>query len=142
MRVWRISEIVTLDGEGGIRVPGRWSLWGRPVVYTAASRALAMLETIVHLERAPPPRDFQLLELDIPDDLASTCWDGGDAPDIGISSAWGQDWLIESATALARVPSIVSPGDANWLINPLHRDAAEIRIVTAIRHPWDARLFN
>ena len=48
--LWRISNQGTLDGFGGLRAPGRWSLRGSPVVYCAPDPATALLETLVHLE--------------------------------------------------------------------------------------------
>ena len=52
MIVWRIANAsyAALDGLGGLTVPGRWHNSGRPVIYTADSSALAMLEVRVHLD--------------------------------------------------------------------------------------------
>jgi RES domain-containing protein len=50
MRLWRISNYADLSGEGGRRAEGRWHERGRPVVYLAEHAALALLETMVHLE--------------------------------------------------------------------------------------------
>lgn len=131
-----------LDGAGGLVVGGRWHNPGRPIVYTAESSALAMLEVLVHLEVEQLPPPFQLLRIETPDDLPFEAWpDGGDPRDAAATAAWGDAWLAAGGTALARVPSVVAPGGSNWLINPAHADARGIRMVAASRWPWDERLF-
>ena len=65
MRLWRISNHVDLSGEGGRRAAGRWSHQGRRVVYLAEHPALAMLETLVHLEVDVEdlPSTYRLIEV-------------------------------------------------------------------------------
>lgn len=46
-------------GEGGLSGSGRWHRRGRPIVYTATHRSLAMLEILVHLD---PHLSLQLLK--------------------------------------------------------------------------------
>jgi RES domain-containing protein len=48
MLVYRIARAAysALDGEGARRSGGRWNSPGTPVVYTAGSRALAVLEVL------------------------------------------------------------------------------------------------
>lgn len=143
MRLWRISEFASLDGMGGLIAPGRWNTVGRPIVYMAGSSALAMLEVLAGYDVAEMPATFQLLAIDAPDDLAITHWPAGqnhrDAP---LTANWGDAFLRAGTTPLARVPSVIAPEGWNWLLNPLHRDAAGVRIVGAERWPWDTRLFE
>lgn len=140
--VWRISEFADLDGLGGLKTPGRWHHQGRAIVYTAEHAALAILETLVHLEVANVPPAFQLLKIRIPDGLATTEWPGGLLPDERRSAAWGDAWLRDAATPIARVPTAIAPAAANILINPAHPASADIAIVDKSRHPWDRRLFR
>lgn len=140
--VWRISEFADLDGLGGLKTPGRWHLQGRAIVYTAEHAALAILEALVHLEVASVPPALQLLKIRIPGDLPTTEWAGSPLPDEKRSAAWGDAWLRDAATPLARVPSVIAPGAANILINPAHPASADIAIVDKSRHPWDRRLFR
>ena len=69
MNLWRISNHVTLSGEGGMRASARWHSRGRPIVYLAESPAGAMLETLVHLQgrRDRLPRTYTLLAIVAPD---------------------------------------------------------------------------
>lgn len=143
MRLWRISEFASLDGMGGLIAPGRWNRVGRPIVYMAEASSLAMLEVLAGYDVAEMPATFQLLSIEAPDDLAVTQWPvGQDHRDTLLTSDWGDAFLRADATALARVPSVIAPEGWNWLLNPLHPDAARLRIVRAERWPWDARLFE
>lgn len=142
MILWRVSEFATLDGAGGLIVGGRWHSKGRPIVYLADSSALAMLEMLVHLEIETLPPSFQLLKVGVPDGLDHALWPEGEDPrDAAATRAWGDAWLEAAATPLARVPSIVAPHGANWLLNPGHDAAARVRIEESSRWPWDERLF-
>src|SRR5713101_8129256 len=58
--VWRIAadtpdyEAHDLSGKGAEKTGGRWNRKGTAMVYASASRALACLETIVHLGSGDP----------------------------------------------------------------------------------------
>jgi RES domain-containing protein len=67
MRVYRVCSArhPHLDGEGARLYRGRWNSPGIPVVYTANSLALAMIETRVHLRT--PPVDYIRLTIEIPE---------------------------------------------------------------------------
>lgn len=143
MRLWRISEHVELDGAGGLFAAGRWNRIGRPVVYLADTSALALLETLIRRTRARLPPPYQLLEVDLPDGLDVTYWPAdADPTDTLLAQDWGDAFLKSRATPLARVPSVVAPRSWNWLLNPLHPDAARASVAAAARWPWDARLFE
>jgi RES domain-containing protein len=64
--------------------------------------------------------------------------------DIGSPSARaaGAAWLAAGRTALLRVPSVVVPREANWVVNPTHPDAARIRLGRPEPLGWDPRLFG
>ncbi|SNS37856.1 RES domain-containing protein [Sphingomonas laterariae] len=141
MLFWRISEYAVLDGMGGMVAAGRWNERGRPIVYMADSSALAMLEVLVHLEVRMIPPPFQLLEIAVPDDIAVEEAPAALLDTPAESAAWGSAWLAERRTALLRAPSIIAPGGFNWLLNPLHPDAAGAQVTRQARWPWDSRLF-
>jgi RES domain-containing protein len=140
--LWRVSEFAVLDGGGGLVVGGRWHTKGRRVVYLAESSALAILETLVHLEVSTPPPSFQLIKVLISEQLEfETCPSELDHFDAEKTREWGNAWLDSGRSALARVPSVISPYGVNWLLNPLHGDAPKVVLEDASRWPWDHRLF-
>jgi RES domain-containing protein len=136
--LWRISNHSTLDGGGGLKASGRWHTMGRRVVYCAPNPATALLEVLVHTEidLEDVPVRFQFLEIEAPDALAV------ENVEASASRRAGDEWLRAGRTALLRVPSVLVPATWNVLLNPLHPDCAQVRILRAHRHVLDARLLR
>ena len=86
MRVFRIEREkylpTTLEGVGAALSEGfRWNSLNTYLVYTAASRALALLEVSVHLDLSEDlPTDRYFVEIDIPDDTSMLEVDVDDLP--------------------------------------------------------------
>lgn len=121
------------------------------MLYASASRALACLETIVHLERVVPlPLNRYLVEILIPgevwetrrtiepDDAREVGWDA--MPPGRLSIRRGTDWARSSACCVLQVPSIVVPEESNVLVNPRHSDMQRISIRKVRRWSYDSRL--
>lgn len=149
MTLWRISNYIDLRGEGGLRASGRWHTRVRRVIYCAGTPAAALLEILVHLEIEVEdlPRRYHLLKLDVPDALAvehillaelPKTWI--ERPDV--TRALGDAWLAAGRTALLGVPSALAPETSNVLINPMHREAARIKISQVSEHAIDPRLMK
>ena len=100
-----------------------------------------MLEVLIGFGVDFLPASFQLLRIEGPD-LPVTRVEGNEPPELVVSRARGDAWLAARDTALADVPSIVAPFGRNLLLNPLHPDAAQFKIVYRGRYPWDRRLFR
>jgi RES domain-containing protein len=145
MRIWRISNHADLSGIGGTLAPGRWHSKGRPILYAAEHPALALLETLVHLDRSELPDSFQLLGIDIPDAIQFEA-----APQTELTAHWAQDeavtrrlgdrWLREGASLLLRAPTALVPHAWNFLVNPAHPDISAATIASIDRAPFDGRL--
>lgn len=88
------------------------------------------------------PRDYQLLEIGAADDLGMDAYPHERPPPFAQSQDWGDAWLNEERTPLARVPSAVAPFSWNVLLNPLHPNAAAVSVTATSRWPWDRRLFR
>ncbi|OYY92865.1 MAG: hypothetical protein B7Y41_13985 [Hydrogenophilales bacterium 28-61-23] len=144
MILWRISNYEDLSGSGGLKVAGRWHHAGRPVVYLAEHPALALLETLVHLEiRALEdlPDSYKLLRVEARDgiDIAQSHPDADWRSNPASTRNMGDTWLAAAQSALLRVPSVLVPGN-NFLLNPLHPDAVKIQISGILNWPFDPRL--
>ena len=148
-RIWRISNYADLQGAGGERGTGRWHRYVR-IVYCAENASNAMLETLVHLEidsLDDLPAHYQLLEIAVPAHIVIAELPASSLPehwrdDESLTQQLGMTWLGERTTALLRVPSAVMPTEHNLLLNPAHREAEQIRIVSAHHCPYDQRLFK
>ncbi len=66
-------------------------------------------------------------------------WRALDSPEAALA---GGAWAASKRTALLRVPSALVPREANYVINPLHPDAARITVGAPEPLEWDARLFG
>lgn len=151
MRVWRICArrhlAHALDGEGARRFGGRWNPPGVPVVYTAGSLALAILELLVQVEVDVLPGDLMALPVEVPDAIrirrlrsAQLPGDWAAYPAPASVQAVGAAWARDADTAVLAVPSAVVPQEWNYLLNPAHRDMRGIRAGRPERLRLDARL--
>jgi RES domain-containing protein len=149
MFLWRISNYATLDGRGGLMAGARWHLAGQPVVYLAETPAGSLLEVLVHLELnlAGLPRTFKLLKIEAPESITITHIDeqklAADwANDPDSTAEMGSEWLASGSSALLRVPSAIVPETYNYLLNPHHDQAQQVKVVGNRDYPWDRRLFS
>jgi RES domain-containing protein len=148
MNLWRISNHHSLNGEGGRLYAGRWNSVGSPIVYLADSTGSAMVEVLVHLqvEDGQTPPSYTLLRIAVPDTLeipllptpTGEAWKF----DLSLTRKLGDTWLKSRRSALARVPSVILPETFNYLLNPLHPDAAKIRITKSQTARFDLRLLH
>ena len=133
--VWRITTArlaaTAFSGEGSRLYGGRWNPRGFALVYTAESRALALLEMMV--QDAPLRARYVLIPAQLPDTLGETLVELADlAPDWrGLErraalQSIGRDWLESGRSAVLAVPSAVVPAERNYLLNPAHPDFARI----------------
>lgn len=155
VQLWRIGvdtpvyEAHDLSGKGAELTGGRWNRKGTPLVYTSTTRALACLETVVHLGSGDPlPLNRYLVEITVPAEVwaARTVIDpaahvGWDAEPAGrVSLDWGTAWAAAGEALLAEVPSVVVPEESNILINPRHPAVESLSAAKRRRWTYDARL--
>ncbi len=159
MILWRISKHASLNGAGGLVVSGRWHTAGKPVVYCAPNPATSVLEVLVHMEIDPefPPLDFYLLKIEAPNSPSpespspiSPSPPGASIERLEptrflkqerVTQRLGDAWLQSRRTLLLEVPSMVVPETWNYVLNPLHPEAALLKIAKIYKHPFDPRLF-
>ncbi len=150
MRVFRLCKArwaaSAFSGEGAARYPGRWHFAGTPVVYTAASRALAALEILVHLEIRQAPPSFVMIPVQVPDDLVTVLeapppgWNVLPAGDV--SRQIGTAWVRSRRSVGLRVPSVVLSGEHNVLLNPAHPDYGRVDVGEPEPFAFDPRLLE
>jgi len=144
MTLWRISRHIELSGRGGLLFAGRWHHAGTPAIYLAEPPAGALLETCVHTSANDIPPSFTLLKVvcpDIPFDQIDVDALQSDWPHrADITRELGSQWLKLRRSALLRVPSALVPETVNFLLNPMHADAALFRVEDSFVFPFDTRL--
>ncbi len=150
MTAWRITKRKharhAFSGEGAREFGGRWNNPGTAVVYTAQSQSLAALEMLVHLDSADLLEKYVLLAADFDRSLVKVVdasnlprnW-RADPPPAQVRSV-GDEWVLGGSSAVLQVPSVLVPGENNFLLNPGHQDLARIRFGTPLAFRFDARL--
>ena len=141
MKLWRIAaetrkySATDLSGGGAANSPGRWNDDKEPVVYSAPTMAMAVLETAAHVDDSGLPLNRYLVEIDVPDDV----W--AKREEIGITKlppSWasipagrasvkvGSKWLLSLTSPILMVPSVIVPEEWVSLINPKHPESSKI----------------
>jgi RES domain-containing protein len=146
--VYRITRApyADLTGEGARLAGGRWNRAGRAAVYASESRALAILESLVHVQPHRLPSDLVLLRVAIPEQLRRESWSLAELPEgwreIGADAALdrGDAWLRQGSAAVLRVPSVLVPEEYNVVLNPAHPEHSRIRVMEVVPFRFDARL--
>lgn len=142
-------EADDLTGKGAEITGSRWNQKGRAVIYAAESRALACLETVVHLGAGGLPFNRYLVEISIPDPVWAAArregpaslpvgWD--DQPAGRAIIGFGTDWLRGGRSAVLLIPSAIVPEECCVLVNPTHPRSAGIRAAKFRRWLYDPRL--
>lgn len=156
MILWRIAADTRayraddLSGAGAAKSPGRWNDAGQPVLYTAPTIALAVLETAAHIDDGGLPLNRYLVEITVPD----ATWAARETLDLArLDATWaaipagrgsvkpGSDWIKAGTAALLVVPSVIVPEEPVVIVNTRHPDAAGLQARTVRRFDYN-RLFR
>lgn len=149
MKVFRLSQLAhanDLSGRGAELAGGRWNSIGTPMLYTAESRALCVLEMAVHLPYGLMQREYRLITMEVPERLVETVavetlpegWD--QLPPGNGSKSIGDRFILGGKSLAMRVPSAVVSGDYNILINPRHPDFSRLKKLADEAFRFDPRL--
>lgn len=152
LKVYRIGNplfIEDLSGEGGRLFAGRWNHKGAPILYTAQSASLAILEYLGHVINITVNVPYILLELEIDADqmlplesvTAHSPDNWYDKKGIELTRSIGTDWIKSRQSAMLQVPSIHSPYEHNYLINPTYPDL-HIKVLQKRWYLYDNRFLR
>jgi RES domain-containing protein len=152
MEAYRLSRekfAATLSGKGAALKGARWNSIGVELIYTAGNRSLAMAEVAVHFTLATLPGDYMMITIFIPDDISlqklnitdlPTDWNT--FPHPSTTQAIGDQFVADNKFCILQIPSAVTKGDYNLLINPNHSDFKRIKIINTDQFPFDKRIFK
>jgi RES domain-containing protein len=146
-RAWRIVKekhaAIAFSGEGARLYGGRWNSTGTSLVYTSGTKALAALESLVHLN---PPVIFKYIAIPIEFDdsvlekVTSLPPDWTDEPPPPSTKNIGDLWVKQARSAVLELPSVIIPGEPNYLLNPAHPAFKKIIIRKPEAFSFDPRL--
>lgn len=138
-----------IAGTGGLHSAGRWHGAGKRIVYVSQNLSLAAHEIIVHYPKRKHALKFVMCDIQIPDAFVMTLAafgmttppDGWDSqPPRRATQAIGDSWLAAKASAVLEVPSVIIPGEFNYLLNPEHPDFGAIKATDPKPFSFDPRL--
>lgn len=152
MKVFRLVRekfAKPLSGKGAALKGARWNSLGIEMIYAAGNRSLAMAEVAVHFTLATMPSDYMMMTIEIPDDIFCHRFKESELPKNWrefphplSTQKIGDLFVQEQRAAIAFIPSAITQGDFNVLINPHHKDFSRIKIVKMERFPFDRRILK
>jgi len=150
VEAWRIVKqkhaATAFTGEGAAKTGGRWNSRGVAVVYTSATKSLATLENLVHLN---PPFRFKYVAFPLRFEEAlveyfpakSLPADWRLEPTPPSTKTIGDHWVKAARSAVLALPSVIT-GDINFLLNPAHPDFKKIVLGKPEPFVFDPRLLT
>lgn len=152
MEAFRLSRkkyAAPLSGKGAAIKGARWNSIGVELIYTASNRSLAMAEVAVHLTLATVPNDYVMLTIHLPDNVSTQKLtekdlpvDWNSFPHPVSTQAIGDRFVADNKHCVLQIPSSVTRGDYNLLINPHHSEFPKIKILEIEKFPFDKRIFK
>ena len=152
MDVYRLSRekfAATLSGKGAALKGARWNSIGVELIYTAGNRSLAMAEVAVHFTLATLPADYMINTIFIPGDISMQKLNISDLPadwntfpHPSTTQGIGDRFIADNKFCILQIPSAITQGDYNLLINPKHPDFKRIKIIATDKFPFDKRIFK
>ena len=152
MEVFRLSRekfSTVLSGIGAAIKGARWNSVGTEIIYTAANRSLAMAEVAVHFSVSTIPDDYVMITIFIPDDISIKKITVSELPQNWntfphplSTQIVGDKFIFENKYCVLQIPSSVTQGDYNFLVNPNHVDFKKIKITDVVKFTFDQRLFK
>ncbi len=150
MIVYRITkkEHSALDGMGGLYGPGRWHKKGNLVIYTSEHASLAAWEKIVHMTSFENlPKNLLLVKIEIPDGIEilsapqKVLVNGWDSFPFALETVdYGTSFLREKEHLALKVPSVIIPDEYNIILNPLHPDIRNCKVISSFPFVFDKRV--
>jgi RES domain-containing protein len=148
LRAYRVADArhPLFDGGGAAQFGGRWNSPGRRAIYGALSYAGALLEKLAQTGIGKIPHQQHWIAIDVPEDVEiEEVTDGDvprwDAPDLGASRAYGDQWLDPRRTVVLVVPSVIGrPHERNVVINQDHPEFNRLTASDPQPVVWDERL--
>jgi RES domain-containing protein len=151
LEAWRMVKAkhaaTAFSGEGAAKTGGRWNSRGVAVVYTSATRSLAALETLVHLNPLVM-FDYRLIRLEFDEGLVERLTpavlpaDWKMEPPPPSTRRLGDEWARALRSAILAVPSVIIPDETNYLLNPAHPDFKRVAIGKPAPFRSDPRLLT
>ena len=108
-----------------------------------------MAEVAVHFTLATLPDDYVMITVFVPDAISvqrlaisDLPADWNTFPHPSTTQTIGDRFVADNKFCILQIPSAVTQGDYNLLINPNHPDFRRIKIIATDKFPFDKRIFK
>lgn len=148
MEIYRITDSIWADKLVASGRPARWNSKDVEMLYFEQSASLACLENIVHRSSIElNDKTFVLIIVQSPNDFnvinkneLAVGWNEVSPKAFSICRSIGDHWIMSNSSLLLRVPSVISPNEYNFLVNPKHHDFYKLKIVAVSPFLFDKRV--
>lgn len=149
-KLWRVVKrrhaATAFDGRAAQRFGGRWNSPGWRAVYASATKSLAVLEVLAHLDVGRPLPRLVAFTFDVDEELVETLavarlprhW--RTARGVEATQRLGDEWLGSGRSVALAVPSTIVPEESNYLLNPAHPSFGRMRFGRPVPFLLDPRL--
>lgn len=143
MTLWRVVKASlareAFSGEGAFLFGGRWNSIGRRVVYCSGSKALALLEVLVHIDPLDAPSSWTAFQIEVAAAQIEKAklrprWQAE-----ANSQAIGDEWLKSGRTLALEIPSVIVPEEPTYLLNPGHPEFQSLDLTRVSNFELDPR---
>lgn len=149
MEIFRITKARWAETLTASGFSGRWNSHGIKIIYAAASRSLACLENLVHRGETGHESEFRTMVIYVPDRIAvhqlflqelPEGWELTDTLAMYRCQCLGDQWVRNKISPVLKVPSAIIKNEFNFLLNPVHPDFDQIKIIDHEPFYFDSRL--
>lgn len=149
MIVYRLGKFQYSDdlvGIGAKLFGARWNNVGTACLYTAESRALALLEYTVNVNIVDIPRALSFTVIEIPDDniieleIKDLPGNWKEYPAPSSTKDFGTNLLTLAENPIIKIPSTIIPEEFNYILNPAHAESHNFKILSIEDYIYDVRI--
>lgn len=148
--LWRVVKrthaATAFDGRAAQRFGGRWNSPGRRAVYASATKSLAVLGVLVHLDVGRSLPRLVAFTFQVNDELIDRLpaarlprhW--RTLRGLFVTQSIGDEWLAFGHALALAVPSAIVPEESNYLLNPVHPAFGGLKFGRSVPFLLDPRL--
>lgn len=143
MNIYRLHrrQRAAADYAGTLVIAQLWNPAGIGMLYCASSVSLAVLEILVHTDKATIPDDYVWSRASV-DSFQSLNVNTEYIHDVSYTRNVGMRWARAGLEPGVMVPSVVVPSEMNILLNPLHDYYSDIFWQDPVSFAFDPRFFG
>ncbi len=146
MLVYRIAHKKYAQNLSVSGFSGRWNSEGNKVLYTSENISLALLENMIYRAGCGFNSDFKIMVIEVLSEkieqvdfkIVPKNWRKLDA--YSELQAIGDFWYEQQNNLMLKVPSAILPENFNLIINTVHPDFKNVKLIEVLDYEPDERL--